>query len=562
MKKWFENISISKKLTTGFFTIVAFALIIGLVGVFSMLTNIKSQNDTYNKCTLGLKYAADAQISLTELQVTSRDLCLYYDTDKDSYEKILKNQLETVNAKIEKYSETVTDDTDKANYEDMKTAYQNYANSISSLLKLADAGTTKEALFAQFNSNKGSGQAAVEKFQAITDYNSQLAAKRLNQDSSFSWLAIYIMGGIIIIAIAISLALSKTLTETIAPPVQKFAKFAEILAVGDIEVDKVIDEKDKNLKFRKDEIGTLADAFNRIVAGTITLSQETQAIASGDLTVEVSVRSEDDVLGVALNTLVKDFRELASSIVSSAEQVDAGAKQVATSSMTLSQGSTEQASSVEELSASIAEISQRVKDNAADAETAKELSRKSGAIMQDSAVDMELTSKAMDDISSTSKDIGKVIKAIDDIAFQTNILALNAAVEAARAGAAGKGFAVVADEVRNLSQKSAEAAKSTTLLIENAIGAVEKGTSLVNKTSASFSQLAAQSSEVNKLVDRISTQAQEQAAAISQISVGIEQVSAVVQMNSATSEESAAASEELSSQANYLKENAGRFKIQ
>ena len=241
------------------------------------------------------------------------------------------------------------------------------------------------------------------------------------------------------------------------------------------------------------------------------------------------------------------------SISDVSEQVSAGSSQVSFSSQSLAQGATEQASSVQELSASISEVSQHVKENADDAEKARELSDDAEKIMQGSVSDMELARQAMDEISATSKNISKVIKTIDDIAFQTNILALNAAVEAARAGAAGKGFAVVADEVRNLSQKSAEAAKNTTALIESSIEAVEKGTSLVNKTSVGFSAAAGKSTEVTKLVEGISVKAQEQAAAIAQITLGIEQVSSVVQMNSATSEECAAASEELSGQAQVLK---------
>ncbi|MBP8639374.1 MAG: MCP four helix bundle domain-containing protein [Oscillospiraceae bacterium] len=561
MIKWFENINISKKLSTGFLSVVVLCVIVGLVGVISLVNISNNQQVTYNTCTLGIKYSSQIEIDVMDLRATVRDLCLYYDTDKDTYLDEISSLKETVLTDIEKYGESMSDGEDQANYDAMKKAYENYETSVEKLEEAAKTNISSDDFIALFKAQKGSAQEALDSVGVVTEYNSALAVKDLTRDKATSRLTIFLMIGVVIVTAVISLLLRKVITDTIAPPVQKFAAFAELLAVGDVEVGRIIEEKDKLLKFRKDEIGTLAGSFNKIIAGTITLSDEMSSVASGDLTTDITIRSDKDVLGIALTKLVGDFNTLNSSIISAAEQVDAGAKQVANSSISLSQGSTEQASSVQELSASIAEVSQHIKANAEDAEKAKDLSAKSEAIMQLSTTDMELTRNAMDEISATSKNISKVIKAIDDIAFQTNILALNAAVEAARAGAAGKGFAVVADEVRNLSQKSAEAAKSTTVLIESSISAVEKGTELVSRTSSSFTELALQAAEVNKLVEQISAKAQDQAAAIAQISVGIDQVSAVVQMNSATSEESAAASEELSSQANYLKESTERFKI-
>ncbi|PKM73571.1 MAG: hypothetical protein CVU91_04615 [Firmicutes bacterium HGW-Firmicutes-16] len=336
------------------------------------------------------------------------------------------------------------------------------------------------------------------------------------------------------------------------------------LVNGDYSVS--VDKK----RITKDEVGQLCGATDSVVTrlrgytGYISEVVEVlTAMTNGKMWVSLKqdFDGEFEALKLALFHFSDTINATLTVIANTANQVDDGASVIASSAQTLAQGASEQASSVQELSASIAEVSQRIRQNAEGAEKAKILSSEAEKIMHGSVTDMEFARQAMDEISETSKNISKVIKAIDDIAFQTNILALNAAVEAARAGVAGKGFAVVADEVRNLSQKSAEAAKNTTALIESSIEAVEKGTALVNKTSIGFSELAAKSAEVGKLVEEISAQAQEQSAAISQISNGVEQVSSVVQMNSAAAEENAAASEELQGQAESLKNAVSHFEL-
>ena len=168
---------------------------------------------------------------------------------------------------------------------------------------------------------------------------------------------------------------------------------------------------------------------------------------------------------------------------------------------------------------------------------------------------------AMHEISDQSAQIRQIIKTIEDLAFQTNILALNASVESARAGEAGKGFAVVASEVRNLANKSTEASKHTSALIEDTIKAVEKGTGIANTTAKSLNLVVDSTKKVVTTVEKIASAAEWQAGSIAQITQGIGQISSVVQANSATAEESAAASEELSGQAQMLKSLVGQFRL-
>ena len=126
--------------------------------------------------------------------------------------------------------------------------------------------------------------------------------------------------------------------------------------------------------------------------------------------------------------------------------------------------------------------------------------------------------KAIEEVNRSSEETGKIIKTIDEIAFQTNLLALNAAVEAARAGEAGAGFAVVADEVRSLAMRAAEAAKNTSVLIQNTRKAVKNGDELTHLTQDAFKENVDISAKISHLVDEISAASKEQSQGIDQVS--------------------------------------------
>lgn len=370
---------------------------------------------------------------------------------------------------------------------------------------------------------------------------------------------ILMINGIVMVII---LAIMFFLAKSISNPLKKLTETTDKLAAGDLDV---------SLEVRsKDEVGRLGQSMNVLVARLKTyiayieeVSDLLTQMGNGDLNLSFAQSYDGDFRRIkeALIQASDMLNDTLAECNTAAEQVASGSEQVAVGAQALSQGATEQASSIEELSATIGEVSMQIQETAENARKARAISIQSNTATQQGQQQMEKMVDAMGEISKTSTEIGKIIKNIDDIAFQTNILALNAAVEAARAGTAGKGFAVVADEVRNLAGKSAESAKNTAILIDNALRAINNGTAIVSDAAKSLEEVVEGSKRSVQAIEDIADSADKQAFSMTQINQGVEQISAVVQTNSATAEESAAASEELSSQAQMFKDLIGRFTL-
>jgi len=364
------------------------------------------------------------------------------------------------------------------------------------------------------------------------------------------------------VALITSVLLTLLLTKNIVKPLVPLAAFMKKAGTtGDITMSK--EDLDTIGKYTqiKDEIGDAIAGCAVFVKHVTEISKELDIVAGGDLSSDIPLLSEQDVLGVALSKMTANLSNMFNEINVSASQVSNGSKQVADGAQSLAQGATEQAASVQQISSAIAEINNMAKGNTQTATEALDEAEQTEQLMGLCMEHMDQMLEAIRTIDEKAQNISRTTKVIDDIAFQTNILALNAAVEAARAGQQGKGFAVVAEEVRNLASKSADAARETGTLIESSSQSVAEGGKIVEKVCESLQAVATLSQQnANRIADVQSVSAH-QSETMEQINVGINQVAQVVQQNSATAQQSAAASQEMSSQSAILQERISQFKI-
>ena len=232
-----------------------------------------------------------------------------------------------------------------------------------------------------------------------------------------------------------------------------------------------------------------------------------------------------------------------------AQLVVNASSQMAASAQSVSQGASQQAASLEETSASMEEMAAMTRRNADNSHQAASVVNDAAQVVHNANAALADMVNSMNSIKDSSHRVSKIIKTIDEIAFQTNILALNAAVEAARAGEAGMGFAVGADEVRSLAQRSAQAAKDTAVLIEEAITSSNEGSQRVQQVTDAFSAITSNVTQIKGLVDEVSVASKQQALGIDQVTQTIHQMERVTQTSAATAEESASAYEQLNAQA-------------
>jgi PAS domain S-box len=285
--------------------------------------------------------------------------------------------------------------------------------------------------------------------------------------------------------------------------------------------------------------------------------------AKGNLTSEVTVLGEDALgqLGQGIKQMMGDLRQVISRVVSSAGNFGGVSKGIADQCKAVASGAQSLSVTVEEMNASIEEFTASIASIADNTRKANELAMvtQKEAVIGNQAIAKSI--EAMELINKSSEDISEIIKVISEIASQTNLLAFNAAIEAARAGEHGLGFSVVADEVRKLAERSSQATKEISKLINESVKRVEQGSSISKQAGEAFGKIVAGIETTTQSISDVTLAAEEQSGAAKGISLAIQQIATDSEKSTYASETIANSTTGLVGEAEELNQVVARFVV-
>jgi methyl-accepting chemotaxis protein len=578
----FNNLKIGAKIIGIVAVILALAVVIAAVGLFFLNGMNSRLNGIVDVSAAKIKLAARINRNLVEIGRAEKNLILA-DTkeEMDTYATPIAEYASELEQRMTELEQLV-DAAGAAKLDQFHEAYDEYLSINEQVRQLARADSVEQAEdLSQGDGRVAFDSAAAAMAEIVNQNEADLATDKKASDQSFQQ-ALIIEIAVALVALLVGLALGIFVSRGISRNLVTIVEAAEGISDGDIDQKVEVESND--------EVGQLATAFQRMIAYLREMAGGAGRIAEGDLTVEITPRSNRDILGNAMVAMKDALSAMAGQTGEATANIGTATNQILAATSEQASTASQQASAVSETTSTVQEARQTAEQSADRARLVAEAAEESRAVadqgleaVQNTATGMREVQEQVGTIAETilslseqTQRIGEIIATVEDIADQSNLLALNAAIEAARAGETGKGFAVVAGEVRGLAEQSVQAtdrvrdilseiqkaANTAVMVTEEGSKRADAGVQQAQSTREAIQAINEQIERVAQAAQQIAASARQQLAGMDQIGGAMDSINQATAQSEAGTRQVEEAAQNLNALASQLTSIVEQYKLQ
>ncbi len=352
-------------------------------------------------------------------------------------------------------------------------------------------------------------------------------------------VVLVVVGASTAILVVLAVAFGLLIRRQVSRPLAELKHLATAIAAGDLSQRVTVRSRD--------EVGDLADALNRMALQLDAKGRLAEAIADGNLGVEVPIASERDSLGKALARMTSSLKERIGGLASQADRLAAMATALVEASARLDRSLATAGANIQSVAAAMQEFQVSFREISTG-------SNKAVGLTRDVSDNASRASDGTAALISAGQEVGEIARVIASVAQRTNLLALNATREAARAGVAGRGFAVVAGEVKSLAN---ETSASTTTINTR----VERITTETVRARDALATIATAVKRVDETLQTIAASIEEQTATSDEVARSLTGLGDATRVAAEASTSLSGSTRELAALAGSLREMAGAYRL-
>ncbi|MCM3189789.1 methyl-accepting chemotaxis protein [Bacillus subtilis] len=565
------RLTISRKFSLVFLTLILINLLVGGIGVLNMQHIIQKTDEINTKWIDGIKGITSINYVTEHLSSKEKDFLIYTDKSKmDILDQEMNQIMEDINQKLDNYEKTISTDKEQKLFEQLQTEVNTYMDIHAQIIESGRTNDMDKArgLLVQ---TEASFEDMKKTITQLVDLNQEGSNTAVKETKAVYHKGLIYTALLVAASTLISIFIWLYITRNIVKPIIRMKESANHIAEGDLS-------NDMEPLNSKDELDDLNEALQKMVGNLRDIVGYSKDISS-------RVLSSSQVLATATN----ETRSGSKHITETMNEMAEGSEQQAQDAVTIAESMNEFTENIDKAynhGITISDTSQNV------LELAVSGNENMATSLQQMKTIHHIVQEAVHKVRSLeqhSQDINKLVQVINGIAEQTNLLSLNAAIEAARAGESGKGFAVVADEVRKLADGVSDSVQDITRIVngtqqeihtvitylESSFTEVEKGTENLTDTGQAMrhikqsvthvadsikevtdglKQLTNQSITINQSIENIASVSEESAA-------GIEETFSITEQSAHSMDQVLQNAEELEQLAKELNEKMGQFTI-